>query len=99
MGATQTAASNTALYQAIPKRHTHRAPFDTARSLSQETLAGLDRSVSDISGAGIVWITSAAAKPQLGQLVVEGAQAISSDSEQSAASFHWWRDSWSDIRV
>jgi hypothetical protein len=34
----------------------------------------------------------------LGQLIVEGAQAISADRDQSTDSFHWWRDSWSDIQ-
>lgn len=45
-----------------------------------------------------MWIPSGAPKRQIGQLIVESAQAISADRERSAASFHWWRDSWSDIQ-
>lgn len=90
--------SNLALYRAIPRRHTHRAPFDTTRSLSQSTLSGLDNEVADINGAAIVWITSDMAKRQVGQLIVEAAQAISADHDQSVDSFRWWRDSWSDIQ-
>jgi nitroreductase len=90
--------SNLALYQAIPRRHTHRAPFDTSRNLTQSTLSGLDHEVADIEQAAIVWITSDTAKRQVGQLIVEGAQAISADHDQSVDSFRWWRDSWRDIQ-
>jgi nitroreductase len=91
--------SNLPLYQAIPRRHTHRAPFDTTRNLSLGTLSGLDHEVADIQGAAVVWITSDTAKRQVGQLIVEAAQAISADHDQSVDSFRWWRDSWSDIQT
>jgi hypothetical protein len=91
--------SNDALYRAIPERHTHRAPFDTTRNLSLSTLSSLDNEVADIHGAAIVWITSDAAKRQVGQLIVEAAQAIAADHVQSVDSFRWWRDSWSDIQT
>ena len=91
--------ANLALYRAIPKRHTHRAPFDTTRNLSQSTLSALDEEVADIQGAAIVWITSDTAKRQVGQLIVDAAQAIAADHDQSVDSFRWWRDSWSDIQT
>jgi nitroreductase len=90
--------SNVTLYRAIPQRHTHRAPFDTSRILSQNMLGALDQEVADITGAGIVWISDDTTKRQIGQLIVEGAQAISADRVQSADSFRWWRDSWTDIQ-
>lgn len=86
------------LYQTIPRRHTHRAPFDASRVLSQSALAALDQAVGEIPGAGVVWISSRHPKRQMGQLIVEAAQAIAADREQSRDSFHWWRDSWSDIQ-
>jgi nitroreductase len=92
-------ASNIALYRAIPKRHTHRAPFDTTRNLSQSTLSGLDQEVADIQQAAVVWIAGDTAKRQVGQLIVEAAQAIAADHDQSVDSFRWWRDSWSDIQT
>jgi nitroreductase len=88
-----------ALYRTIPKRHTHRAPFETTRKLPQSTLSALDQEVAGIQGAAIVWITSDMAKRQVGQLIVEAAQAIAADHEQSIDSFRWWRDSWSDIQT
>src|SRR6202171_2389179 len=90
--------SNSALYGAIPRRHTHRAPFDTSRALSSTTLASLDSAVSDISGAHIVWFTEEAPKRQVGELIVAGAQAIAADRQQSDDTFKWWRDSWQDIQ-
>ena len=94
---TQGIKSDVALYQAIPQRHTHRAPFDTSRTVSSATLTGLDQQVAGIAGAEIVWITSDTLKGQIGQLIVEGAQAIAGDRQQSSDSFRWWRDSRSDI--
>lgn len=91
-------ASNQALYEAIPRRHTHRAPFDTSRSLSSATLGALDSAVADISSAGVVWISGDAPKQQTGQLIVEAAEAFAADRQQSVDSFKWWRDSWSDIQ-
>jgi nitroreductase len=90
--------SNLALYRAIPKRHTHRAPFDTTRNVGQSTLLGLQQAVADIQGAGVVWITSDTAKRQVGELIIEAAQAIATDHDQSVDSFRWWRDGWSDIQ-
>jgi nitroreductase len=90
--------SNSALYQSIPKRHTSRAPFDTSHVVAQETLGALHAAVADISGASVVWITSETQKRQIGQLIVEGAQAFAADARQSSDSFRWWRDSWSDIQ-
>jgi nitroreductase len=86
------------LYQAIPHRHTHRAPFDASRVLSPSSLAELDHQIAGLAGAAIVWITADDLKNQMGQLIVEAAQAIANDDEQSADSFRWWRDSWSDIQ-
>jgi hypothetical protein len=90
--------SNGALYQSIPKRHTSRAPFDTSHAVAQETVGALDAAVADISGASVVWITSDAQKRQIGQLIVEGAQAFSADAQQSSDGHRWWRDNWSDIQ-
>jgi nitroreductase len=90
--------SNSSLNQAIPKRHTSRAPFDTSRPVNQEILRALDAAVADIPSASVVWITSDALMRQIGQLIVEGAQAFAADTKQSSDSFRWWRDSWSDIQ-
>jgi hypothetical protein len=91
-------ASNQALYEAIPRRHTHRAPFDTSRSVAMETLGALDSAVGDIASSGFVGISSEAPKRQASQLIVEAAEAFAADREQSVDSFKWWRDSWSDIQ-
>jgi nitroreductase len=90
--------SNDALYQSIPKRHTSRGPFDTSRAVAQETFGTLDTAATDISGASVVWITSDAQKRQIGQLIVEGAQAFAADVQQSSDSHRWWRDNWSDVQ-
>jgi hypothetical protein len=90
--------TNRDLYEAIPKRHTHRAPFDTSRTPSQAVLSELSHAVADLPEVGIVWITGTTLKSQVGQLIVEGAQAIAADRQQSVDSFKWWRDSWSDIQ-
>lgn len=90
--------ANQDLYRTIPKRHTDRSAFDTTRSVSEVTLGALDQSVADIGDAGVVWISSDAPKSQIGQLIVEGAQAFAADRDQSTHSHRWWRDSWGDIQ-
>jgi hypothetical protein len=91
-------ASSTALYRAIPRRHTHRAPFDTSKAVSSENLAALDVAVAGIPGAHVVWFTSDSAKRQVGALIVVAAEAIAADRQQSLDSFRWWRDNWQDVQ-
>jgi nitroreductase len=91
-------AINLSLYQAIPRRHAHRGPFDASRAVSSSTLSALDRAVADIPDAELVWVTSDSGKRQVGQLIVDAAQAIAADHQQSVDSFKWWRDNWSDIQ-
>jgi hypothetical protein len=90
--------TSTSLYRAIPRRHTHRAPFDTSKAVSSETLVALDSAVADIPGAHVVWFRSESAKRRVGALIVAGAEAIAADRQQSVDSFKWWRDSWQDIQ-
>jgi hypothetical protein len=64
-----------------------RASQVTSRILSQDMLAVLDHAMADISEAGIIWISGDRLKGQVGQLILEGAQAIAADRQQSIDSF------------
>jgi hypothetical protein len=89
---------DTALYKAIPLRHTNRGIYDIDRSLSKETLQTLEQLGNDRSNVKVFWFTTEAQRRQLGNAIVEATQAIISDREQSQDSGKWMRLSWQDIQ-
>jgi nitroreductase len=62
-------ATTTALFRAIPHRHTNRAAYDTSRPLPAGTLSALTGLVGN-PGGQVVWLTGAAAKHAFGNLTV-----------------------------
>jgi hypothetical protein len=84
------AASRTnPLYEAIGNRHTNRGPY-LGTPVPASLLADLGDS-TDLPEVAVSWITDAAARESLGQLMVEAATAITSDEQQSRDSFTWFR--------
>jgi hypothetical protein len=86
-----------ALYQAIPDRHTNRGPYDTGRSVSSSVLTKM-RDLIVEQDVALVWWTSTDDRKRFADLTVRGAQAIANDSEQSADDFRWWRGTWSAVQ-
>jgi hypothetical protein len=89
---------NSELYEAIPLRHTNRGIYDVTRSLSQETLQGLEKLGNSQSNVKVFWFTTEEQRRQVGNLIVEATQAIISDRQQSQDSGKWIRLSWRDIQ-
>jgi hypothetical protein len=89
------------LFAAIPRRHTSRGAYDTARPVTQgqldalEALSGLD----DIQGVELLWFTDAARKRRFGDLTTRATQAIIADPQQSADDFAWYRTDWDEIQA
>jgi hypothetical protein len=86
-------ASDKALADAIPLRHTNRGPYTDAAV----DLNGLAAETSRINGAGVLWLTDPAVRTKLGALYVEATEAITADADQSAEAFSWFRNDRSDI--
>ncbi|WP_285649872.1 hypothetical protein [Actinomycetospora sp. NBRC 106375] len=73
------------LYDVIDRRHTDRGPF-RATPLAPATLEAL-------SGAdpAVHWVVDTAARAALGRLLVDAAEALVADTEQSVDNFAWFR--------
>lgn len=90
---TPVAASTSSLFEAIPRRHTNRAAYDTGRALAPGALDALSGLI-DVPNAGVVWFTNAASKRAFGELTVRATQAIIDDLEMAIDDFAWYRASW-----
>ncbi len=87
-----------ALYDAIPDRHTNRGPYDQTQPVAPEDLSSLGALREAIPEVEVQWFSSAAERHRLGTLVVEATKAIIEDEAQAAASFRWYRHRWDDIQ-
>lgn len=90
-----TAAS--ALYQAIPHRHTNRYPYDTKRPVTETTLEAL-RALNTDSLVRVFWATDATMRQHLGDLMVEAARAFVADKPLVRDDDRWYRATWQDVQ-
>ena len=86
------------LYEAIPRRHTDRAAFDTARVLSRAQLDELSKLANDFDDVKLIWITEPLAVLNFRDQTLAATQAIIEDEQQSADSFAWQRSSWRELQ-
>jgi hypothetical protein len=87
------------LYDAIPRRHTNRGPYDTGRSVSADLLEGLAALGADLPGIRVIWFSTPEARRRIGELIVAAAEAIVADRQQSADSARWFRTSWQKLQT
>jgi hypothetical protein len=86
-----------ALFAAIPIRHTNRAAYDTRRPVTQrqrDSLSGL----IDSPDVELVWFTTAKEKRAFGDLTTRATEAIIADPQQAADDFAWYRTNWQKIQ-
>ncbi len=86
------------LYDAIPRRHTNRGPYETGRSVSTDLLEGLATLGADLPGSKVIWFTTPETKRRIGESIVAAAEAIVADHQQSADSGRWFRTSWQQLQ-
>lgn len=92
-------ASGSALYQAIPLRHTNRGLYDTARPLPQEVLRELaEIGAADLPEIKVLWFSGQLDRRRVGELIVAATEAFIADREQSSESARWFRSSWQDVQ-
>jgi nitroreductase len=85
------------LFEAIPRRHTDRAPYDVAKEVERrelEDLAGL----ADVDSVSLTWLDVDPAKGRFAELTVRATEALIADPDQSRDDFAWYRQNWSDIQ-
>jgi hypothetical protein len=86
------------LYEAIPRRHTDRAAFDTTRVISQAQLDDLSKLAAGFDDIELLWITDPQAVQNFRDRTLAATQAIIDDEQQSADSFTWQRSSWRELQ-
>ncbi|MEH1017121.1 hypothetical protein V6U90_29000 [Micromonospora sp. CPCC 206060] len=84
------AHNETARYRAIGRRHTNRGPY-RRQPISDAILAELTSLAT--GQPTLAWITSEHDRLAMGQLMVEAAQAVTADTDQSRDGFAWFRAS------
>jgi hypothetical protein len=87
-----------ALYDAIPDRHTDRGAYDTARPLAVETLAALRALNSEPALLDVRWYTTPDERQRVGELTVAATEAFIADSEQAHDSDSWYRQDWTQVQ-
>lgn len=87
------------LYDAIPRRHTNRGPYDTGRNVPADLLDGLAALGADLPGTRVIWFSTPEARTRIGELIVAATEAIVADRQQSADSAKWFRTSWQQLQA
>lgn len=78
------------LYEAIPKRHTNRAAYDTRRLVGADTRAALEQ-LTRRDDTRVIWFVSDSDRRRVGELIVKASEAIVADEGQSQSSAAWLR--------
>lgn len=78
-------------YDAIGNRHSDRGPYTNA-AVPTATLTALSALAEGLPGVDVRWLSSPAEKLMLNGLLIESAEAIVADREQSIEGFSWFRN-------
>jgi hypothetical protein len=83
--------STSALYEAIPRRHTHRGPYLADAPLPAALLDDLERLAADLPGVALVWWRTPEERRAFARATLEASRAIVADADQAEASARWIR--------
>jgi hypothetical protein len=86
------------LHDAIPRRHTDRGSYDTARPLAPETLAALRALNNEEATLDLRWFTTPAERQRVADLTVAATEAFIADPEQAHDSDSWFRLDWTQVQ-
>jgi hypothetical protein len=82
--------ATSALYRAIPLRHTDRGPYQAGRALTADVPRGMDALV-DHADVRILWLLTAPQRAQFSALTMAATQAFVADPQQSGDDYAWYR--------
>lgn len=86
-----------ALFSAIPRRHTDRAAF-TREVVERRTLEEM-ASLADDPHVRLIWLDADPAKRRFADLTVVATAALIGDPEQSRDDLAWYRQDWDEIQA
>jgi nitroreductase len=88
----------TELYNAIPHRHTNRAPYDRNKPLPPDFLAALANLPGDDTNTKIFLFTAEADRRKIAAISSAANTGVYSDPNVKRASENWIRSKWSDVQ-
>ena len=86
------------LYDAIPRRHTNRAPYDRGRAIAPELLGSLHSLAGESTGLKLLLFSAESERKRLGHLMVAATETIIADQRMVDDSQRWFRQRWADVQ-
>lgn len=86
------------LYDAIPLRHTNRAPYDPARPVPAELLQSLRSLAEEGPTLKLLLFSAEPERKQLGDMMVSATERIIADAAMVDDSERWFRLRWADVQ-
>lgn len=86
------------LYDAIPRRHTNRGPYDPQKPIPPDFLEALGRLPGDNADAKVFLFTAEADRRKIAEVSFAANTEIYSDPEVQRASERWIRLKWSSVQ-
>ena len=86
------------LYDAIPRRHTNRAPYDRGRAIAPELLRSLHSLAGESTGLKLLLFSAESERKKLGDLMVAATETIIADQRMVDDSQRWFRQRWADVQ-
>ena len=86
------------LYDAIPRRHTNRSPYDPHRPIPREFLEALERLPDDDADTKLFLFTAEEDRKKITELSAAANSEVYSDPEVQRGSEQWLRTEWSAVQ-
>ncbi|EMA6342774.1 twin-arginine translocation signal domain-containing protein [Bacillus cytotoxicus] len=87
------------LYDAIPKRHMNRAPYDTERTVSKDMLQFLHKLNEEKEEVKLFLFDSSSDKKMISEAMFEATEAFIADQDQVNDDAKWMRQTWDAIEA
>jgi hypothetical protein len=86
-----------ALYRAIPDRHTDRGAYRAGRRLESDVPAAMD-ALGTEQDVRVHWLLNDAQRTEFSELTVAATEAFSADRQQSIDDYAWYRATWEQLQ-
>lgn len=87
-----------ALFHAIPHRHTFRGPHNLDKRVSSHTRNSISMLGNEFVNVKLLWLEKQSDRNLFFDLNAEATEELIHDEEQSKASFKWFRNSWEELQ-
>lgn len=87
------------LYDAIPKRHMNRSPYERNRPIPKEIMQALRDLNTERQTIKLILFDSPQDKQAIGKAMIQATEAFIADKEQAHDSAKWTRQTWRDIQT